>query len=136
MSEVKGVRWCWLKVMYIWTIVIGGGFGLGIVFVPEQMKSMLNDSCEPALYGIMGSVFLVFGLLSILGLRDPLKFVPILLFEMTYKALWLVGVFLPLLITGRFATDKILIVVIFVLSIIGCLIAIPFRYVFAKQSDA
>lgn len=136
MSEGKGVRWIWLKVMYISTILIAGGFGLGIVFVPQQVKAIFDDSCDPINYGIMGSVFLAFGFLAILGLRAPLKFAPILLMQLTYKAVWLVGVVLPLLIAGRFPEDEIVTVVIFALTIVGDVIAIPFPYVFAKQSTA
>ena len=136
MNTLQGVRWGWLKVMYTVTIVIAGVYGLCIIFVPEQMKSIFHTSCDQIPYGILGSVFLAFGLLAILGIREPLKFVPILLFQLTYKVVWLVGVILPLLITGRFPASHTPTVVLFVLIIVGDLIAIPFRHVFAKQSGA
>jgi hypothetical protein len=97
---------------------------------------MFNNVCDPVTYGINGSVFLAFGLLAILGLRAPLKFVPVLLLQLIYKVLWFVGVFLPLLVAGRFPTSETLTVVIFALVIVGDVIAIPFPYVFAKKSDA
>jgi hypothetical protein len=136
MSEEKTVRWGWLRIMYVWTIIIAGGFGLGMIFVPNLIKDMFEETCDPLPYGILGSVFLAFALLSILGLRDPLKFVPVLLFHLVYKTIWFVGVVLPVLIAGEFPTSAILTVVIFALTIVGDLIAIPFWYVFAKQSDA
>jgi len=136
MTSLQGVRWGWLKVMYIVTIVIAGGYGLGIIFVPDQMKSIYHTSCDPIPYGIVGSVFLAFSLLAMLGLRAPLKFVPILLFQLTYKTVWLVGVFLPLLVAGRFPASHTSTVVLFALIVVGDLIAIPFRHVFAKQSEA
>jgi hypothetical protein len=70
-----------------------------------------------------------------LGLRSPLKFVPVLLLQQSYKVVWFIGVILPLLIVGKFPTYAILHVVIFATYIIGDLIAIPFPYVFAKESD-
>ena len=136
MDKVKGVRWGWLKVMYIWTIVIAGGFGLGMILAPSKMQSMSNIVCDPVTYGILGSFFLAIALLAILGLRSPLKFVPILLLQLTYKVVWMVGVFLPLLIAGRFPASEILTLVIFVLTIVGDVIAIPFQYVFAKKFNA
>jgi hypothetical protein len=135
MTALQGVRWGWLKFMYIVTIVIAGGYGLGMIFVPNQMKSIFRASCDPIPYGILGSLFLAFGLLAILGLRAPLKFVPVLLFQLTYKAVWLVGVVLPLLITGRFPASHTPTVLLFMLIVVGDLIAIPFRQVFAKQTE-
>jgi hypothetical protein len=133
MSEERTIRWIWLKAMYIWTIVIACGFGLGIIFAQEAVKSMFGESCDPMPYGMLGSVFLAFGLLAILGLRAPLRFVPILLLQLAYKVVWFVGVVLPFLITGRGKPD-IVTVIIFALTIVGDLIAIPFPYVFAKRS--
>jgi len=90
---------------------------------------------EPIAFGVIGSVYTAFGLLSILGLRSPLKFAPLLLMQLCYKSIWFVGVFLPLLITGHFPTYGITMVIIFGTYIIGDLIAIPFAYVFAKESN-
>ena len=122
--------------MYLVTIVIAGGYGLGIIFVPDAMKSIFHTSCDPIPYGIVGSVFLTFGLLAVLGLRAPLKFVPVLLFQLIYKSIWVVGVILPLIVAGSFSAKYTPTVVLFILVMVGDLIAIPFRYVFAKQSKA
>lgn len=134
--EAKNVRWVWLKVMYIWTIVIAGVFGLLLVLAPDTAHAMFNDPCDPATYGMLGSVFLAFALLAILGLRSPLKFVPVLLLQLVYKVIWFVGVVLPLGIAGKLTADVISSVVIFALTIVGDLIAIPFAYVWAKESIA
>jgi hypothetical protein len=104
MIASEGVRWGWLRAMYILTIVIAGGYGLGIIFVPDQMKLLFHTSCDPIPYGIVGSVFLAFGMLAVLGLRAPLKFVPVLLMQLTYKLIWLVGVISPLLVTGNYSS--------------------------------
>ncbi len=136
MAAIQGVRWGWLKAMYLVTIVIAGGYGLGIIISPDVMKSIFHTSCDPIPYGIVGSVFLAFGLLAILGVRAPLKFAPVLLFQLTYKVVWLFGVILPLIIAGRFSENHIPTVVLFVLIIVGDLIAIPFRHVFDKKTTA
>jgi len=136
MSENINVRWGWLKGMYIYTIVGAGGFGLGIIVIPSVMRSVFSwPSQDPIVFGVTGSVYLSFGLLSILGLRSPLKFVPVLLLQLSYKAVWFIGVIIPILVTGRFPTYALLHVVIFTTYIIGDLIAIPFSYVFAKQPN-
>ena len=135
MDMNNNVRWSWLKFMYTYTIVGAGGFGLGILVIPDVMRSIFGwpHSDQIIAFGVTGSVYLSFALLSILGLRSPLKFAPLLLLQLAYKAVWFVGVVLPLLLTGKFPTYALLFTAIYVTYIIGDLIAIPFSYVFAKQ---
>ncbi|NWG02480.1 MAG: hypothetical protein HXY44_06470 [Syntrophaceae bacterium] len=136
MSKELKVRWAWLKGMYIYTIIGAGGVGLGIVVMPDGTRSMFGwPSQDPIILGALGSVFVAFGLLSILGLRSPLKFAPILLLQLCYKVVWFIGVILPILFAGKFPNYALISVVIFATYIIGDLIAIPFSYIFAKQSD-
>jgi hypothetical protein len=135
MSKDIKIRWGWLKGMYIYTIVVPAVFGLGIIVMPNVMRSVFGwPGGDPIVFGVTGSVYLSFALLSILGLRSPLKFVPVLLLQLTYKVVWFVGVILPLAVGGKFPMYAILHVVIFASYIIGDLIAIPFPYVFAKTS--
>ena len=134
-KELK-VRWGWLKGMYIYTIIGAGGVGLGIVVMPDGMRSTFGfPSQDPIVFGLCGSVYVAFGLLSILGLLSPLKFSPILLLQLCYKAVWFIGVILPILFAGKFPNYALIYVVVFATYIIGDLIAIPFSYVFGKQSD-
>jgi hypothetical protein len=84
MPEEHKVRYGWLKAMYIYTIVVAGGFGLGIIVMPTYMRMIFNwPTQDPIVYGVTGSVFLSFGLVSILGLKSPLKFVPVLLLQLS-----------------------------------------------------
>ena len=136
MPKTTNIRWGWLKGMYIYTIVGAGGFGLGIIIMPDVMRSIFGwPGQDPIVLGVTGSVYLSFALLSILGLRSPLKFAPVLLLQLSYKVVWFIGVILPILVAAKFPTYAILSVVIFATYIVGDLIAIPFSYVFAKESD-
>ena len=135
MAVDNNIRWGWLKFMYIYTIIGAGGFGLGIIVVPEVIKSVFGWPFEePIAIGIVGSVYIAFGILSIFGLWSPLKFTPILLLQLCYKSIWFVAVILPLLVAGRLPSYAIFMAIIFTTYIVGGLIAIPFSYVFAKQS--
>jgi hypothetical protein len=137
MTKELNVRWGWLKGMYIYTIIGAGGFGLGIIIMPESMRSIFGwPSQDPIVFGVVGSVYLSFALLSILGLRSPLKFTPVLLLSLSYKVVWFIGVIPPLLLAGKFPAYGLLHVVIFASYLIGYLIAIPFSHVFAAQSKA
>lgn len=42
---------------------------------------------DPIVFGIVGGVYVAFGILSILGLRSPLKFMPVLLLRLFYKVI-------------------------------------------------
>ena len=137
MNKDINIRLGWLKIMYWYTILGAGGFGLAMVVMPENVRSLFGwPTQDPIVYGVTGSVWLAFGLLSILGLKAPLKFVPVLLMQLTYKAVWFIGVVFPLLVSGKFPNYAILHVVIMASYIIGDLIAIPFSYVFSKKDFA
>ena len=134
MKEVKGIRWCWLRFMYLYTTLGAGGFGLAILAMPERMKAIFGwPGEEPIALGIVGSVYLAFGVVSIFGLRDPLKFVPILLLQLCYKLAWFAFVVAPLLVSGRFPGYAVLTAVIFATYVVGDLIAIPFSYVLTSH---
>ncbi len=134
MSGQGTVRWGWLKFMYLFTFLVAGGTGLAMVLLPDMVRSAFGlPPGDPITFGVVGSVYLSFGLVSLLGLRAPLKFVPILLLQLTYKVLWWLGVILPLLVTGSLPAYAIPTVVIFTVFIVGDLIAIPFSLVFDIQ---
>jgi len=131
------IRRGWMRFMYLYTIVGAGGFGLGMVIAPQGMKVALRWPVdEPLAVGIVGSVYVAFGVLSVLGLRDPVRFAPVLLLQLCYKSVWFVAVLLPLLVRGRFPDYGLLIALIFATYIVGDLIAIPFPYLLARASGA
>lgn len=131
----SGVRWGWLKIMYLYTIISAGLLGLGVVIAPDAMISMMGwPSQDPIVFGVFGSLYIAFGLLSILGLRAPLKFVSILLLQLSYKTIWFLGVALPLVLKGQFPAHGYIFAAIFLTFIIGDLIAIPFNYIFGKDT--
>ncbi len=136
MSEKTKVRWGWLRFMYIYTIVGAGGFGLGMILIPGVVQSIFGfPTQDPVVFGIAGSVYTAFGLMAIPGLKSPLKFVPVLLLQLCYKTIWLAGVILPLLLSGRFPAYAIAMLVIMLSYIIGDLIAIPFSHVFLNEGQ-
>lgn len=71
-------------------LLIAGGMG-------SQLWSAYLDPHKPwtLTHGVMNAMLLALVLLSILGLRYPLKMLPLLFWEMTWKAVWLLTVSLP-----------------------------------------
>ena len=123
--------------MYGYTVVGAGGFGLAILTMPERMRGVFRwPGDEPIALSIVASVYLAFGVVSVLGLRDPLKFVPILLLQLCYKLAWFIGTAVPLLVSGRFPGYAVLTAVIFATYVVGDLIAIPFSYLRASSEWA
>ena len=136
MPEDFKIRWGWLKIMYIYTIVNAGGFGLGMVFVPDLVISMLKfPNQDPIVFGAFGCMLIASGILALLGLRSPLKFVPLLLFQLFYKSIWFVAVLIPFLLVNEMQMYVVVFIVIFASYIIGDLIAIPFSYIFARETE-
>ena len=137
MTEVTGIRWGCLRFMYGYTIFGAGGFGLAILTMPDRMRGVFQwPGDEPIALSIVASVYLGFGVLSVFGLRDPLKFVPVLLLQLCYKVVWFVGAVVPLLVSGRFPSYAVLTAVVFATYVVGDLIAIPFSYVLTSPGRA
>ncbi|MHA1148274.1 MAG: hypothetical protein ACTSR8_08510 [Promethearchaeota archaeon] len=120
--------------MYLWTFFIAGVIGILIIFAPILAQSSLGLSKQdPIMFGILGSLWMAFGLLSLVGFfRDPIKFLPVLMLQFTYKVIWYIGVVIPVAITSGLQFHAIVMVIIFATYIIGDLLVIPFNYIFAK----
>jgi hypothetical protein len=74
--------------MYGYTIFGADVFGLGMIVIPDKIISWFGyRTQDPIIFGIAGSVYLAFGILSILGLRSPLKYTPVLLLQLLYKTI-------------------------------------------------
>src|SRR3712207_5245768 len=73
------------------------GVGLAIVKWPLVVG---YDSSTPLFEGVVHIVLTAMGLLALLGLRYPVRLIPILLFECLWKLMWLGIVALPAVMAG------------------------------------
>jgi hypothetical protein len=122
--------------MYIYTLAGAGGFGLGMVVVPQVIQTLFSWPVgEPIAFRTMGSIYVAFGLLSILGLWAPLRFVPVLLLQLCYKVIWFIAVFLPLALTAHVPGYGRILALIFASYIVGDLIAIPFAHLIGARTE-
>lgn len=78
--------------------------GLGIFIWP-----IILDPSEPmaSMGGVVVSMLGAMSALALLGLRHPLQMLPILLFEIGWKTIWLVRVALPLWLDDRLDAETI-----------------------------
>ena len=88
-SEVSLTRLYVLRAMYL-LLVIGGG----LVFLPPLIGH------EPTARGVIQSMLAGMWLLACFGLRYPLQMLPILLFELAWKTIWLIDYGLPQRMAG------------------------------------
>ncbi len=124
-----------LKAMFLLIIVIEIPLGLFMLLAPQLFISLLGFPTpqDPIIYGVAASVWLAFGVLSILGVREPMKFVPVLLFQFTYKTIWFLAVILPLAISGTIQMYGLLMIAVFAVFVAGDIIVIPWKTYFKKS---
>jgi hypothetical protein len=88
-SEVSLARLYVLRAMYL-LIVIGGA----VVFLPQLIGH------DPMARGVIPSMLGGLWALACFGLRYPLQILPILLFELVWKTIWLIDYGLPQRMAG------------------------------------
>jgi hypothetical protein len=89
-----------------------------------------HDRPWPLFEGVETCMLVALSLLAFLGLRYPLQMLPILLFELAWKLIWVAVVVLPLWFANQIdpATLKVLYSCLVVLIVLA---VIPWRYVVA-----
>jgi hypothetical protein len=120
MNEVSLWRLYLLRALYLLIVV-----GLGIMVWPDVVRHEKWELME----GVVACMLTSFSLLSILGLRYPLQMLPLLLWELVWKSIWLFVVAWPAWRAGQMdhgtwaTTEACLWVVVVPL-------VTPWRYVF------
>ncbi len=99
MSTLSTLRLNLLRVFYL-VLVIGIGLDMQVWSkMIHQVYSMQLDS------GTVICMLFALSVLSILGLRYPLRMLPVLFWELTWKASWLLSVALPHWLRGQWSQD-------------------------------
>lgn len=93
MIEIPAYRLNLLRAGYLLLIV-----GLGLTVWPSILDPATR--WEPA-RGVVVAMLGAVSLLALVGLRSPLRMLPLLFWEMAWKTIWLVRVALPLWLGGR-----------------------------------
>jgi hypothetical protein len=107
------------------------GVGLGVVKWPL----LLHADSLPVFEGVVACLLTAMSLLAFLGLRYPVKLLPVLLFESAWKLIWLAAVALPKAIAGDVdaATQEVLVACSLVVAILA---VTPWRYVWRQYVRA
>jgi hypothetical protein len=92
MSDVSTFRLYLLRAMYLFTAV-----GLAIVKLPALLHPENLSPTDSVILSVLGAT----ALLAVLGIRYPLKMLPMLFFEFVWKSIWILAFGLPQLLSGR-----------------------------------
>ena len=114
-----------LNILRIGYLVMGVGLA---VF---KWPSLVNHEPWDLYQGTVECLLIAMSVLALMGLRYPIRMLPILMFEVAWKLLWLGVVALPLWLDGDLdgATREQLMKVLWVVIVIA---VIPWRYVFTQ----
>lgn len=112
-----------LRVAYA---ILAAGLGVEVwPLIPHAVQEF------PLMRGVVTCMLAALGLLAVLGLRYPLAMLPLLMFEMTWKLIWLGAVALPRFRGGQF--DASTAQTTFECSLIAIfLLLLPWDYLFAN----
>src|SRR5919112_4035424 len=91
MSEVSTFRLYLLRAMYVFTVV-----GLAIEKLPALLHPRILSPGDSVILSVLGAT----ALLAVVGIRYPLKMLPLLFFEFVWKSIWVVAFGLLLLLSG------------------------------------
>jgi len=123
MQDVSTFRLNVMRVMYLMVFVF---------LVSSQWPRLFDHGQWSLMHSVAVALLAALGLLMGLGLRYPLRMLPVLLFEFLWKLIWLLTIALPLWKTGRLDADYTQTTIDCVFGVVVCLIAIPWKYVWAS----
>lgn len=131
MSEVSTFRLYLLRAMYVFTVV-----GLAIVKLPALLHPASLSPGDSVILSVLGAT----ALLAVLGIRYPIKMLPLLFFEFVWKSVWILVFGLPGLLSGRldpnisFGGTETLIACL--VGVVLVPLAMPWGYVFRNYWKA
>ncbi|MYN45536.1 hypothetical protein GTP23_10805 [Pseudoduganella sp. FT93W] len=123
MPEVSTVRLYLLRLVYL---IIS--CGLAVVVWPGVLH---HDQPWTLSTGVVRCMLTAFSLLCILGLRYPLQMLPVLMWELLWKVIWMLAIALPAWRSGQI--DEATISTLYECAgVIIIPLAMPWRYVYAR----
>ncbi|TYP79183.1 hypothetical protein [Paenibacillus methanolicus] len=127
MYEVSLFRLYLLRAAYLFIAV-----GLSIYVLPDVIQQVIDPTREwEMMEGVVACMQAALCVLCFVGLRYPLKMLPLLVWEMVWKAIWLLIVALPLWMSGEMDEATWSTAFACFMGIVAP-IAMPWRYLFKK----
>ncbi len=127
MNEISLFRLYALRAAYLLIVV-----GLGIQVWPDIIH---RDQPWELMQGVVTCVLAAVSILALFGLRYPVRMLPVLIFELVWKSLWLALVFVPLHVANQVDAGTAATAFACVLGVVF-LIVIPWPYVMRNYVTA
>ncbi len=102
---------------------------IGLVFDNWSTILFPTDQMD-TLTGVAISFWASYSLLMGMGVRYPIKMLPLLFLQLLYKSAWIIGTYLPPTRTGSLNEDLTSFFWICVVAIVLDLLVIPWKFVF------
>ena len=106
------------------------------IAVPTLLGIFRTDQgCFPESAGwrvLVGALWTGIMILSALGLRDPVRYSPVLLLQLIYKSLWLLADALPLALRGKWRLIPWGIATSFAVIVLIWPFVIPWKFLFSR----
>ena len=126
MAQVSLFRLYFLRAMY--AFILGGL----LVFVWPTYIAQLPGA--PHFKGIALTMLAAFSLLCALGIRYPLQMIPVLLWELTWKSMWLLLIALPRWMDGNMDASTSATVIDCLVGVVLVPLTLPWSYVIANYA--
>lgn len=94
------------------------------------LKEFLFTRVNEPLAGVAFSFWFAYGLLCLLGLKHPLKLLPVLLLQFTYKSIWIFAVGFPLFTLDQMTPRSYELLYGNAVYVLLDLIILPWGYIF------
>jgi hypothetical protein len=137
-GDVGPLRLKFLIFQYWLTIFVTIPLGLLVMLFPDFFQRVGKIGRQDhTFFGISGSVYVAFGLLSILALRNPKKWSPIILLQFTYKVLWFTLVMGRRIKSGelKMRWTDVAMMIGYGVFVAGDILAIPPEYLFFETTS-
>jgi hypothetical protein len=122
MTEISTLRLNLLRAMYAF-------IALGLAFT--RWPELINPPSDTAyLDNVVASMLAAVSLLALVGIRYPLQMLPLLLFELAWKSMWVLRFGLPVWIDGSLDADTRQTLIACFMGIVPIPLVLPWGYIF------
>lgn len=123
MNDVSTIRLYVMRALYLLIFV-----GLGSMMWPRLLQHGPWGLMQGVAFVLLASLALLMGV----GIRYPLQMLPVLFLELLWKTLWLLAIGLPLWHAHALDADSTSTARECLAGVVLCVVAIPWRYVWAN----
>jgi hypothetical protein len=128
-----------LQAVYLVLVVYVGAMAIYLLVDPKNALSFIGFPSSGIPYpaslvaGVAYSQWLAIALLSVLGVRSPIKYSPVLLLVVTYKTVWMLALALPRAISGTLISWGQTTAIEWLIIVIIVVLVMPWKYIFEKS---